>query len=129
MAKNEQPFEIYTIQADDALEPLKAILPKDGSRGFVVGEDWEVAFLKELLTDYLNTRQTAGAVPDYHEQLGARWLTSGEAEAMSGVPARTIRWAASRGFIQGAEKSGRDWGFPLRTFLHWLRNRPRPGRK
>ena len=129
--KNEQPFEIYAIKTpgDEGAEPLKAILPRDGTRGFVVGEDWEIEFLRDLLGAYLQTRQLAGEIPDYHEQIGTRWLTSGEAESMSGVQARTIRYAAAHGFIQGAEKAGRDWRFPQRTFLHWLRNRPKPGRK
>lgn len=126
-----QPFEIFAINApgDEGLEPLKAILPKDGSRGFVVGEDWEIQHLADLLNEYLQTRQAQGVIPDYHEQLCTQWLTSGEAEGFSGVPARTIRWAASHGFVKGAEKAGRDWRFPKRTFLHWLNNRPKPGRK
>lgn len=45
------------------------------------------------------------------------------------VPGRTIRWAALHEFIPGAEKFGRDWMIPRAAFLHWLNNRPRPGRK
>lgn len=126
-----EPFELYAIAnpGDEGLEPLKAILPKDGSRGFVVGEDWEIEHLYRLLGDYLTSKQVSGVIPGYHEQLGVIWLTSIEAERMSGVQSRTIRYAAAHGFIQGAEKSGRDWRFPKRTFMHWLKNRPKPGRK
>lgn len=129
--KGEQPFELYAISApgEEGLEPLKAILPKDGSRGFVVGEDWEIEFLHDLLSAYLENKQVAGAIPDYHEQLGTHWMTSIEAEAESGVQARTIRYAAAHGFITGAEKAGRDWRFPKYTFMRWLRHRPKPGRK
>jgi hypothetical protein len=129
--KNEQPFELYAINnpGDDGIEPLKAILPKDGSRGFVVGEDWEIEYLHDLLSLYLENKQVTGTIPDYHEQLGTHWMTSGDAEKESGVQSRTIRYAAAHGFIQGAAKAGRDWRFPRRTFLHWLRNRPKPGRK
>ncbi len=45
------------------------------------------------------------------------------------VPSRTIRWAALHEFIPGAEKFGRDWMIPRKSFLYWLDNRPRPGRK
>lgn len=63
-----------------------------------------------------------------------RPLTTGEAAALAAemgqdAPARTVRYAASHGFIPGAVKHGRDWTFPKSAFLAWLANRPKPGRK
>lgn len=137
MEKNkEQPFGLYAIinPGDEGLEPLKAILPNDGSRGLVVGETWEIEYLYALLGEYLKNKTLTGEISDQDEQLGTPWLTSGEAELFclkfgKRVSSRTIRYAAANGFIRLAEKTGRDWRFPKRTFLHWLNNRPKPGRK
>jgi hypothetical protein len=132
---NNKSFTLHLIKpSDPGLEPLKAVLPGDDTRGLVIGEDREIRALHDLLSAYLATGSNDGEISDFHEQLGARWLTSGEAAGLSArhgedVPGRTIRWAAANGFIPGAEKSGRDWRFPQRTFLHWLSNRPKPGRK
>ena len=131
----KQPFVIHIIKSVEAnLEPLKAILPKDGTRGLVIGEDWEVRALYELIGNYLENGKHSGVVEDYDEQLGAVWLTTGEAAILAerydtAIPERTICWAASHGFIRGAQKQGRDWRFPKQTFMYWLRNRPKPGRK
>jgi hypothetical protein len=134
--EHKQPFGLYAIAnpGDDGLEPLKAILPNDGSRGFAVGEDWEIEFLYNLLGEYLQTKQVTGQISDLDEQIGMPWLTIGEAVSLSAqygeeISSRTIRWAASHGFIRAAQKSGRDWRFPKSSFLGWLSNRPKPGRK
>lgn len=130
----ENPFALHVITNQESLEPLKAILPKDGTKGFVIGEDWEVRFLYDMLGQYLSTGQHDGEVHDLNEQLGYRWLIVSEAVSLSeqvGCPAnkRTVRWAAANGFIRHAEKFGRDWRFPQASFLYWLHNRPKPGRK
>ena len=133
MAKKKQ-FTLHIMYPEPDLEPLKVILPKDGTHGMVIGEDWEVRQVFEMLNDYLQNRKHDGEIPDYHPQLGTKWITAGEAEMLSrekgyGANLRTIRWAAAHGFITGSEKRGRDWQFPQRTFLYWLLNRPKPGRK
>ncbi len=133
VAKKQQPFDLYVMDSDPGFEPLKVILPKDGTQGLVIGEDWEVRYLQQLLEEYLVNGKHQGEIPDYHEQLGALWLNSNEAVELSSqngetIPIRTIRWAAAHGFITGAQKSGRDWRFPQRTFLYWMRHRPKPGR-
>lgn len=130
----KQPFGIYLIKEGRGFEPLKAVLPLDGTRGFVIGEDWEVKALGDVIREYLNTGKYVGEIDVWNEQLGADWLTVDEAFDLvkqSGVfvPIRTIRWAASNGFIRGAVKKGRDWRFPKMTFLYWLENRPKRGRK
>jgi hypothetical protein len=129
-----KPFTLHIMLDDPAVEPLKVILPNDGTTGLVIGEDHEVRYLYELIGKYLQTHKHDGEIPDYHEQLGVRWLTAPEAETFAieqgyTVNTRTIRWAAAHGFIKGADKHGRDWRFPQRTFLHWLNHRPKPGRK
>lgn len=132
---NAKPFSIHPIIQAETGEPLKAILPTDGTRGFVVGEDWEIKALISLLEAYLQTGQHDGEIHEYHEQLGYHWLTCGDASRFALeqrgeiIPLRTIRYAAKNGFIPGAEKQGRDWVFPQVKFTAWLRNRPKPGRK
>ena len=131
----KKPFTLHIINNDEGLESLKAVLPNDGTSGLIVGEDWEVRALHELIGEYLISGKHSGEIPDYHKQLGASWLTIGEAAALSfqlrmeSIPERTIRWAASHNFITGAKKNGRDWQFPKRTFLFWLNHRPKRGRK
>jgi len=130
----DKPFTLHIMITDPGLEPLKVILPNDGHQGFVIGEDWEVKFLYKIIGDYINTGIHNGEIPDYHEQLGTKWMTVGEAAdfaILQGfyIPKRTIRWAASHGYIEGSEKFGRDWRFSQRTFLHWVKNRPKRGPK
>lgn len=130
----KKPFTLHVIESDPPLEPLKVILPDDGTDGMVIGEDHEVRALYNLLETYLKTGTHDGEIPDYHEQLGGIWLTSCQAVDLAArqgieIPERTITWAALHGFIRGASKSGRDWRFPQRMFLHWLSHRPKPGRK
>ena len=134
MSKKEPQFTLHVISNLDGLESLKAIFPRDGTRGLVIGEDWEVKEVYHLLGEYLASGKHDGEISDYHEQLGTTWLTIGQAaelasELKADVSQRTIRWAVLHKFIGGAEKIGRDWRFPKRTFLHWLNHRPKPGRK
>lgn len=42
---------------------------------------------------------------------------------------RTIRLAAENGYIQNARRAGRDWLIPRDGLMHYLENRPKPGRK
>jgi len=133
MIKKKQ-FTLHIMYPEPNLEPLKVILPKDGTHGLIIGEDWEVRQVFEMLKTYLENGTHDGQIADYHPQLGSKWLTAGEAETLAmehGYSAnlRTIRWAAAHGFIKGAEKRGRDWNIPQTKFLHWLSNRPKPGKK
>ncbi len=130
----KKPFILHVIKNEPGLEPLKVILPDDGTRGLVIGVDWEVRALHTLLGEYLAAGKHSGEIPDYHEQLGFRWLTVDQAAELAtryniDIPGRTIRWAAKHQFIHGAEKVGRDWRFPQSTFLYWMEHRPKPGRK
>ncbi len=131
---HKKSFDLFVLDSDPPLEPLKVILPRDGTEGMVIGVDHEVRELYNLIKAYLETGKHSGEIQDYHEQLGAAWLTVEEAVDLSAklgqdIPVRTVRWAAAHNFILGAQKSGRDWRFPKRTFLHWLKNRPKPGPK
>lgn len=132
--KKKAPFVLCVINPEPDLEPLKVILPNDGTTGLVIGEDWEVRSLHKLLGEYLESGTHSGEIPDYHEQLGTLWLTVADAVKLSdelgqNISERTIRWAAANNFIRGAKKEGRDWRFPQRTFLSWVKHRPKPGRK
>ena len=132
MTKKKQ-FTLHIIP-EAGEEPLKVILPKDGTHGLVIGEDWEVKQIVKMLNDYLEHNKHDGEIPSYHPQLGTKWIIADEAEVLASnngfsVKLRTIRWAAAHGFIRGAEKRGRDWQFPQSSFLYWLDNRPKPGRK
>lgn len=130
----ENTWSIYTLPVDEpGQEPLKVIMAKDGS-AFVVGEDRELVLLIAALNTYYLTGETAGELPKHDCRLGWKWLSVTEAVTLSaelGTPAdgRTIRWAAAHGWIREAKRDKRGWTFPQVTFLHWLRNRPKPGRK
>ena len=129
------PWQLYTLPVDEpGLEPLKALLPDDDTRGIVIGENWEIRHLIDTLERYLQTGQTDGEIDSFDERLGHPWLTTDEALAFSssiGMPvnSRTLRWACAHGFIRSAEKTGRDWRFPKNSLLAWLHHRPKPGRK
>lgn len=56
-------------------------------------------------------------------------LSVSQAARQYHVPVDTVRHAARSGHILLAEKSGRDWRFPLDTFLDWLRNEYSPRRQ
>ena len=81
------------------------------------------AWAEAIMSDDLIERCVDGEIDDVDERLGARWLTSIQAAEL-----------AARQGERSAQKSavtfdGRDWQFPQRMFLHWLKNRPKPGRK
>ncbi len=125
----KQPFTLHTIQDQSGDKPLKVILPADNSRGLIVGDDWEVQALHDLLGQYLATGKTDGEISNLDECLGLEWITTLDAVKLADVSERTVRYAASHGFIHQAEKSGRDWRFPKTSFITWLNHRPKPGRK
>lgn len=133
MNKTKQ-FTLHIMVPEPGLEPLKVVLPKDGTNGLVIGEDWEVKQIIKLLSVYIETGKHDGEIKSYHEQLGIHWITASAAEKLAvelgyNATARTIRWAAAHKFIEGSEKHGRDWNFPKNKFLYWLGHRPKPGRK
>jgi hypothetical protein len=130
----DNPFTLHIIKNAEGIEPLKAILPTDGTRGLVIGEDWEVRALYETLGAYLTDSAHQGEISEFHEQLGSQWVNVGEAAAYAriageDIPERTIRWAASHEFIKLAQKQGRDWRFPRNSLVAWMKNRPNPGPK
>jgi len=114
---------------------LWAVLPDDGTRGYVIGEMWEVEQLRDALTALIDRNEHGGEIDYLDEQLGWKWLASREAQALAlevtgaSVPISSITHACRAGHIRGAQKDGRDWRFPQMTFLGWLRNRPKPGPK
>lgn len=109
---------------------MYAIIPDDGTRGYLVGERWEVEQLRESLNRLLESDEYDGEISSDFEQLGYKWLTIPEAaELAESISARTIRYACKHGHIKNAEKQGRDWRFPQVRFLAWCNNRPKPGRK
>lgn len=125
----KRPFALHTIQDQSGEKPLMVILPADNSRGLIVGEDWEVQALHDLLGQYLVSGATDGEISNLDERLGFEWITTIDAVKLADISERTVRYAASRGFIHKAEKSGRDWRFPKASFVDWLNHRPKPGRK
>jgi hypothetical protein len=130
---NKKQFLLHIMYPEPDLEPMKVILPVDGTNGLVIGEDWEVRQVYEMLGKYLADGKHDGEIPSYHKQLGTKWIVASEALSISKEKGcsslRTIRWAAKNGYIKGAEKRGRDWQFPLRSLLYWLEYRPKRGRK
>lgn len=131
---NKKPFYLHVIKDEPGIEPLKAILPDDGTMGFVIGEDWEIRLLYDLIGEYLQNGKHDGDISNLHEQLGSPWFTIREASEYANdrgenIPERTIRWAASHGFIHEAEKQGRDWRMPRSSLIIWMNHRPKQGRK
>lgn len=126
-------FEIKSTVSAGAT--MYAIVPQDGTRGFVIGEMFEAKELRDKLTALLEIGKVDGEIDSHDEQLGAKWLTTSEAARLvysirgERVSERTIRYACKNGHIQGAEMQGRDWRFPQMGFLAWCNNRPKPGRK
>ena len=45
------------------------------------------------------------------------------------ITSKTIRLAAENGYIPNARKVGLNWLIPRDSLMHYLNNRPRPGRK
>lgn len=135
--KAPPPFEpkLHTLRDDPELDPMIALNMNDGFNYYLLGERWQVEIVRDLLTHYLETGDTAGEIDYLAEKLGHRWLTVPEAVAFAkritgeDIPRVTIRTAARTGHIRKAKKAGRDWSFAQIRFLQWLKNRPKPGRK
>lgn len=114
---------------------MYAILPDDGTRGYNVGELWEIEQLRDKLTALLESGQHDGEISHLHEQLGFKWLTIPEAQELierqtwQKIPTSTLTNACRSGHIANAIKQGRDWRFPQMSFLHWVKHRPKSGRK
>lgn len=131
----KQPHSIHSFVFDPDCEPMYAIIPDDGTRGYNIGELWEVEQLRDKLTALLESGTHDGAIDNLHEQLGYHWLTSREAQELMerqglDVPhISTITKACREGQIRGAVKAGRDWRFPQMRFLNWYRKRDKPGPK
>lgn len=128
-------FTLHPFYPDEGLPPLYAILPDDGSRGWVVGEPENIQALADVLGAFLSDGTHAEEISPLHEQLGWKWLTIPEAVEVAleykgeRIPETTIRAACASGHIKGAVKQGRDWRFPQARFLGWVTDRPRPGPK
>lgn len=133
------PFtpRLFHLRDDPALDFMVALdMAGEFERGYLLlGERWQVEIVRDLLTRYLETGETAGEIDYLAEELGHRWLTVPDAVALAkrltdeDIPCVTIRTAARTGHIRKAKKAGRDWTFAQMRFLQWLRNRPKPGPK
>ncbi len=129
-------FTLHPIQehGNDA-DPLYAILPDDGTPGFVVGEAREVRALAKRLARFVETNRDDGPVDEYDERLGRKWVTIAQARDLADGLGRqiervTIRWACRTGRIHHAQREGRDWRMPQSAFLAWLhRGDHKPGPK
>lgn len=97
------------------------------------------------LTPYHSTKRAGQTLPPYlYRHYGLELagdipqedraeITVAEAVALAesmgqSITDRTIRLAADNGYIPGARKVGRDWLLPRYGLVHYLENRPRPGR-
>lgn len=129
----DTPHEIHKMDSAGVL--MYAIIPDDGSRGYLMGERREVEQLRDKLNALLDRNEYDGEISSDFEQLGHKWITVPEAAQLilevsgDNIPTRTIRYACKNGHIKGAEMQGRDWRFPQTRFLHWVNNRPKTGRK
>lgn len=129
------PHAIHFFKSDPEADPLWVVLPDDGTRGYVIGERWEVEQLRDALNAFLDRGQHEGEIGHLDPQLGYKWHTSGTARKLMNdeygidIPVSSISHACRNGHIKNAVKDGRDWRFPQMNFLAWVNNRPKPGRK
>lgn len=120
--QSKKPHLIHPFYTDRDSVPMYAVLPDDGTRGYNIGERWEVELLRDSLT----------ALLENDEQLGWKWLTSRGAQQLildvKGIelPISSITLACRNGEIKGAVKEGRDWRFPQVCFLEWYNRRAKP---
>lgn len=125
--------KIYAVPSDDIT--MYAVIPDDGTRGYLMGEIWEVEQLRDKLNALLDRCEHDGEVDGYNEQLGRKWLSVTEAVSLihevrsETISGRTIRYACKHGFIKRAELQGRDWRLSPHSLMAWVNNRPKPGRK
>jgi len=119
-------FTVHPIQEAGAdADPLYAILPSDGTLGFIVGTAADTRTLYRRLLRFVETGRHDGPVDEYDERLGRKWVNIAQALDLAGrlgheVKAVTIRWACRTGRIHHARREGRDWRMPQSAFLAWL---------
>lgn len=130
--QSKKPHFIHPFYTDRDGVPMYAIIPDDGTRGYNMGERWEVEQLRDSLTALLEDNTHDGEIDSHHEGLGWKWLTSREAQRLiqevKGIelPISSITLACRNGEIKSAVKEGRDWRFPQVLFLGWYNRRPKP---
>lgn len=124
-------FTIQRIQNPDTEDEYRAyaILPEDGTRGFVIGSREQVVELAARLNRFCENGRDDGKISHLAEELGWQWLDITDAVALArevNVPvvASTIRSAAARDEIRHARLEGKTWRFPQATFLYWLKKHP-----
>ena len=132
---NKQPHTIHPFYTDPDAKVMYAVFPDDDTRGYVIGEMWEVQALYDKLGALLADGTDDGEVNHLHHQFGFKWLTTNDAiELIADTRNETmsramITHACRAGKIPNAVKAGRDWQFPQMSFLNWYSNRDGPGPK
>lgn len=121
-------FTTAVFTTHDGVEqyPMWAIIPNDGTSGFIVGEWPSVLALYQSLQRLVESNQADEQVNELDERLGHRWLSVSEAAARFDVPVDTVRYAAREGHIPMTQKEGNEWRFPQRKFLWWLHRKYTP---
>lgn len=119
----------YTSGEDES--PLYYVVPGDYSRGYCLGERWELEQLHDKIDNILAGNTAGDGVildthPAIHEHVNVE-----TAAVMAGISERGIRKAIASGAIRGAVKDGKSWTMPIRHLRHWIRDARahRPGRK
>lgn len=122
---------VFTEHDGNEEYPMWGIVPDDGSNGLIIGEWPSVLAVYEALGRLIETKQADEQVDSLDERLGHPWLSVTEAAKKWDVPIDTVRYAAREGFIPMAQKQGehRDWRFPQRKFLWWLKKVYQPRAK
>lgn len=128
------PHTVHAFVTDPDEAPMYAVLPDDDTRGYVIGELWEVEQLRDKLTRLLEEGTHDGEIYEFHHQLGGKWLTTTEAQEFAAnrgddIARATLTAAIRRGDIKHAEKNGRDWLISENSLRSWLNHRPKPGPK
>lgn len=103
-----------------------AIIPDDGTDGFIIGEWDSVIAAHAALTWLIESGGADEEVNELDERLGTKWLSVSEAAREYGVPDKSIRDAAANGRIKYSKFQNGLWKFPERTFRSWHRDKYRP---
>lgn len=96
------------------------LFSSDGSR-FCIGEYSEAEALCDKLCELVENGNHDGEIDGDDERI-AVWLTVKQAEALSGISARSIRWACKWGHIYDA-RAKPSWHFTKSAFDAWVATR------
>jgi len=121
-------FTLHQIGNQDPDDKWRgyAIMPDDGTGGFLVGDTASIHALAKRLNRFLENERHDGKIPSLDERLGWQWMSIAQAVEFARdqnipIAASTIRMACTSKKISDAKLEGKTWRFPRATFMGWLK--------